>query len=190
MRRKVIRVLALTLIEFSARAAGFPTTTVFLVPGLANSTIAPYFSVDGQRILSESGLRVVELISLTSLGGFEANGKRVRDILDKECNKRNWIVAHSAGGFFSMAAIKESRCRITGLMTVGSPLAGSIIARDVFKTPIASLYRWARAYLWFESQLFDDLLPDEVEKFYKHVEPFPYCFRLLTVAGVQPQPSG
>lgn len=100
---------------------------VVLVPGFFNAFAPEYFSKDIVHSFQNKGFKVYVVEGLDPIGTIEENGARLvpqlESIRKQETGKIN-IVAHSAGGFYSLYAIQNSHIEIQNLVTVSTPYLG------------------------------------------------------------------
>ncbi len=100
---------------------------VVLVPGFFNSFAPEYFSKDIIGSFQRKGFSVYVIGGLNPIGNIEENGAKLipklQNIRKQETGKIN-IVAHSAGGFYSLYAIQKGTVEISNLVTVSTPYKG------------------------------------------------------------------
>lgn len=116
---------------------------IVLVPGFFNSVIPapqaggnpwkqPYFSQDIVRSLSQNRDSVWVVDNLNPLGGIQENGERLIRFLKQhltempatERSKQLILIAHSAGGLYSLYAAAHSDLPISRLITLSTPYHG------------------------------------------------------------------
>ena len=113
------------LISFSAKAS----EVVVLVPGFFNSFTPEYFSQDVISSLAKKGLKVYVADNLNGIGTIEDNGSRVEKFLKAveaaEGHHVDFnIVAHSAGGFYSLWVANRHNFSIKNIYTISTPYLG------------------------------------------------------------------
>lgn len=105
----------------------FAKDVVVLVPGFFNSFAPEYFSKDIVGSFERKGFAVYVIKDLNPIGTIEENGAKLIPKLQKirnlETGKIN-IVAHSAGGFYSLFAIQKGTVEISNLVTISTPYKG------------------------------------------------------------------
>ena len=129
---------ALCLTQFS-----FAAKQIVLVPGFFSSAIPapqtggnpwkqPYFSQDIVQSISRNGDHVWVVDNLNPVGGIQENGERLIQFLnqhlanlnDAEKSEQLILVAHSAGGLYSLYAAAHSDLPISRLITLSTPFHG------------------------------------------------------------------
>jgi pimeloyl-ACP methyl ester carboxylesterase len=102
--------------------------TVVLVPGFFNSFAPEYFSVDIEEALQKKGFKTHVVEGLDPVGTIEENGERLipqlKKIIQQDGGEAPYIIAHSAGGFYSLYAIFHAKIPITKMITVSTPYLG------------------------------------------------------------------
>lgn len=102
---------------------------VVLVPGFFNTFAPEYFSSEIVDSFSQKGFTVYVVDSLSPVGYIEENGSRLEEKLaaiEKIENRRVSfnIVAHSAGGFYTMWVANRQKFDIKNIITVATPYRG------------------------------------------------------------------
>lgn len=106
---------------------------VVLVPGFFNSFTPEYFSDEIIQTFKNKGFKVYVANGLNPIGTIEDNGTRLEKILTKieaiekgsEISKVTFnIVAHSAGGFYSLFVANRQKFDIKNILTVSTPYKG------------------------------------------------------------------
>lgn len=105
-----------------------PQKTVVLIPGFFNATDSNYFSNRIVQQLQAQNLNVVVPTGMNPLGTIEENGEHVLQVLnqvrasypDTEIN----VIAHSAGGLYTLYAIDRGAYFINQLITLSTPYDG------------------------------------------------------------------
>ena len=121
---------------------GFPSLvtakTLVLVPGYFSSAVPggpgagwnrPYFSQDIVQIYQRAGYRVYVVNNLNPLGTIEQNGELLIQYLkvvqsQLSAGESLQILAHSAGGLYSLYASDHANFPIARLITVDTPFDG------------------------------------------------------------------
>jgi hypothetical protein len=173
---------------------------VILVPGFFSSLaygyvkkdptgegllVAPYWSQHIVESLEQRGHHVWVVDNLDPLGGLEANGLSLMHYLDELKSKdvlssrRTIILAHSAGGLYSLFALTHSHFHADALVTVSTPYKGLELIKNLDQSlPLA---QEALKFIQLDSLL--ELEPTKVESFLKGIH-VPDDLRILAVAGV------
>ena len=158
---------------------------VVLVPGFFNSFTAEYFSSDIVDTFEKRGLTVYVASGLNPIGTVEDNGERLTRILDRiqtiENRKVDFnIVAHSAGGLYTLYVAHKQRFVIKNLITVSTPYKG-----------VEFIQKWIENFRLFDSltQLaylegLRQLTPQGVAKFIETVR-VPNSMRIVAFGGYQ-----
>lgn len=116
---------------FSAHAMA--KEVVVLVPGFFNSFTPEYFSDDIVKTFQDKGFKVYVATGLNPIGTIEDNGARLENIFSQiessENDNKNTkvsfnIVAHSAGGFYSLFVANRQKFNIKNILTVSTPYKG------------------------------------------------------------------
>ncbi|MGZ3690974.1 MAG: lipase family alpha/beta hydrolase [Pseudobdellovibrio sp.] len=102
---------------------------VVLVPGFFNSFAAEYFSDDIVNTFQKRGLKVYVATGLNPIGTIEDNGERLEKMLANvealEKHKVDFnIVAHSAGGLYTLYVANKGNFNIKNLLSVSTPYKG------------------------------------------------------------------
>ena len=101
---------------------------VILVPGFFNSFAPEYFSNDIILSLQKNNLKVIVAERLNPIGTIEENGEIVYKLFEKTKKQFNQseinVIAHSAGGLYSLYAINKGAYYIKNLITVSTPYNG------------------------------------------------------------------
>lgn len=102
---------------------------VVLVPGFFNSFTAEYFSDNIVSTFQKRGLKVYVVKGLNPVGTVEENGERLTRFLNQvellEKRKVDFnIVAHSAGGLYTLYVAHKQMFSIKNLITVSTPYKG------------------------------------------------------------------
>lgn len=105
---------------------------VVLVPGFFNSFAPEYFSDDIIQAFKNKGFKVYVASGLNPIGTIEDNGARlekifaqIENIESSDKNKVSFnIVAHSAGGFYSLFVANRQKFNIKNIVTVSTPYKG------------------------------------------------------------------
>ncbi len=102
---------------------------VVLVPGFFNSFTAEYFSDNIIETFEKRGLKVYVAKGLNPIGTVEDNGERLTKILANieatEKRKVDFnVVAHSAGGLYTLYVANKGLYSIKNLLSVSTPYGG------------------------------------------------------------------
>lgn len=102
---------------------------VVLVPGFFNTFAPEYFSSDIVSSFEKRGFTVYIATGLNPIGTVEDNGERLSGVLDRieQIEKRQVnfnVVAHSAGGLYTLYAANKQKHEIKNLITVATPFKG------------------------------------------------------------------
>lgn len=102
---------------------------VVLVPGFFNSLAPGYFSEEIVNSLTSRGLKVYVTHKLNPIGTIEDNGLRLENFLKsiQQIEKKQIhfnIIAHSAGGFYSLWVANRQQVSIKNLYTISTPYKG------------------------------------------------------------------
>lgn len=175
-------VLVFTFVTLKANAIFYPTKTqpkalVVLVPGTLNSVLPgsligdpkngfeynPYFSETIVKVFLEQNFSVLVINRLDPLGDFQKNGEitfsQTYKIYNEHYGRLNipiYMIAHSAGGFYSFYASDINKnLPIKKIVLVSCPMGGSELAEVVFEK--GKLGEWFRRSLETISNPFIDL---------------------------------
>ncbi len=178
---KILSILLFSLLSMASQA----NDVVVLVPGFFNAFAADYFSKDIVHSFQKKGFRVYVIEGLNPIGTIEENGTRLipqlQHIRKNETGKIN-IIAHSAGGFYSLYAIQNGKVDIKNLVTISTPYLG-----------LDFIQAWRN-----NSSLFTDLTnlasieglkqltPEYVANFAKNIR-VPEELKIFTYGGWQPR---
>ncbi len=102
---------------------------VVLVPGFFNTFTPEYFSKDVVHSFTRKGLKVYVAKDLNPIGSILENGTRLEKFLQSVQTVEGHpvefnIVAHSAGGFYSLWVADRKNIHIKSLFTVSTPFKG------------------------------------------------------------------
>lgn len=178
---KILSILLFSLFSMASQA----NDVVVLVPGFFNAFTPDYFSKDIVHSFQKKGFRVYVIEGLNPIGTIEENGTRLipqlQHIRKNETGKIN-IIAHSAGGFYSLYAIQNGKVDIKNLVTISTPYLG-----------LDFIQAWRN-----NSSLFTDLTnlasieglkqltPEYVANFAKNIR-VPETLKIFTYGGWQPR---
>jgi len=114
------------LFSFSASAE---QEIVVLVPGFFNTFAHEYFSTEVVHAFEQRGFKVYVATGLNPIGTVEDNGSRLDQYMDRveltEHRHVNFnVVAHSAGGLYTLFVANLHRHHIKNLLTVATPYKG------------------------------------------------------------------
>ena len=180
MLKKLIIASALIV---SSWASAHPS--VVLVPGFFNSFAPEYFSEDIIKTFEQKGFKTYVVEGLDPIGTIEENGEKLIPLLKKITQTEGeepQIVAHSAGGFYSLYAINKGQLKIKNLITVSTPYEGLDFIqawRDK-----SSLFSELMNFCKLEG--LRQLTPPYVAEFMKKVR-VPEQLQIFTFGGWQPR---
>ena len=145
---------------------------VVLVPGFFNSFAPEYFSKTVVKAFTANGLKVFIASNLNPVGSIAENGARLEDLLEKiEANegyKVNFnIVAHSAGGLYSLWVSSQRKINIDKLITISTPFQGV----EFVETWIKKSFLFSALADLTYIQGFYELTPVGVKHFLESVKP-------------------
>lgn len=100
-----------------------------LVPGFFSTFAPEYFSKDIVKAFENKGFKVYLAEDLNPIGTIEENGLRLEKFLAEveKIEKRRVafnVVAHSAGGFYTLFVANRQKFEINNLLTVATPYKG------------------------------------------------------------------
>lgn len=100
-----------------------------LVPGFFSTFAPEYFSKDIVKTFEDKGYKVYQAEDLNPIGTIEENGARLEKFMaeiEKAENRRVSfnVVAHSAGGFYTLFVANRQKFEIKNLLTVATPYKG------------------------------------------------------------------
>jgi triacylglycerol esterase/lipase EstA (alpha/beta hydrolase family) len=121
-------VLLLTTLFFS-HSAFADREVVVLVPGFFNTFAHEYFSNEVVKAFEKRGFAVYVTTGLNPIGTVEDNGARLSQFMDRveltEHHPVNFnVVAHSAGGLYTLYVANQHKHHIKNLLTVATPFKG------------------------------------------------------------------
>ena len=134
MRKTLFKLILLTLIPILVSNQVLAKDIVVLVPGFFNSFAPEYFSQDIIEAFENKGFKVYSAKNLNPIGTIEDNGVRLENFLTKIENLEKQkitfnLVAHSAGGFYSLFVANRRNFNIKNILTVSTPYKGIEIQR-------------------------------------------------------------
>lgn len=113
---------------------------VVLVPGFFNSFAPEYFSGNIIKSIEKKGFKVYVAEGLNPIGTIEDNGERLSqvfakiEVLEKNINKNTPntleakttfnVIAHSAGGFYTLFVANQQKYDIKNILTISTPYKG------------------------------------------------------------------
>lgn len=120
-----LMITSLMLISLSSKAY----EVVVLVPGFFSTFTTEYFSQDIVNTFAQKGIKVYIADKLNGVGTIADNGNRLEKFLAEveAVEKRHVdfnLVAHSAGGFYSMYVANRQKFSIKHIYTVSTPYQG------------------------------------------------------------------
>lgn len=100
-----------------------------LVPGFFNSFTPEYFSDEIIQVFRDRGFKVYVAEGLHPTGTIEENGSRLEKILANIEKQEQQsigfnIVAHSAGGFYTLYVANKQKFNIKNILTISTPYKG------------------------------------------------------------------
>lgn len=119
---------------FVFSSSTFARDVVVLVPGFFNSFALEYFSNDIVNSFKNKNLHVHVADGLNPIGTIEENGEKLDEILSQleedekkmgEVSTTFHLVAHSAGGFYSLYVANLQKYKIKNILTVSTPFKGA-----------------------------------------------------------------
>jgi triacylglycerol esterase/lipase EstA (alpha/beta hydrolase family) len=124
---KLIVLLFTTL--FLSHSAFAEQEVVVLVPGFFNTFAHEYFSNEIVQAFQKRGFTVYVTTGLNPIGTVEDNGARLSQFMDRvEQTEHRQIdfnvVAHSAGGLYTLFVANQHKHHIKNLITVATPFKG------------------------------------------------------------------
>jgi hypothetical protein len=162
---------------------------VVLVPGFFNSLTAEYFSNDIIQTFQKRGLKVYVATGLNPIGTVEDNGERLMRILQHiqiiESKQIEFnVVAHSAGGLYTLYVAHKQKFKIKNLITVSTPFRG-----------VEFIQKWIENSLLFDSltrlahlEGLRQLTPKGVSQFIESVR-VPDTMKIIAFGGYQEKSS-
>lgn len=185
MTKAFLKYIAVWMILATAQISWAAKEVVVLVPGFFNSFTPEYFSQDIVNSFKEKGFQVYVIDSLNGVGHIEENGTRLEAALQQIEKTENRhvafnIVAHSAGGFYSMWVANRQKFEIKNILTVATPYKG-----------VEFVQVWQEKSWMFRGLLdlahldgLQELTPDGAEKFVKSVRIHPGT-KMFSFGGFQ-----
>lgn len=125
----LVLIFAFTFSIRSFSATVSSSEVVLLVPGFFNSFTAEYFSDTIVNTFKARGFSVYVATGLNPVGTVEDNGSRLIKIMDRiqKTEGRNVdfnVVAHSAGGLYTLFVADKHLFRIKNLISISTPYKG------------------------------------------------------------------
>lgn len=161
------------------------TEVVVLVPGFFNSFAPQYFSPEIVATFARHGFKVYIAGTLDPLGTIETNGERLESVLSKieaaEGHRVQFnIVAHSAGGLYTLWVAHNQKYNIKKLFTISTPYLGI----DFIKAWMddCSLFNGLSQLAYLEG--FRQLTPSGVAAFLNSIRVSP-TLQIVAFAGYQ-----
>lgn len=127
------RFLKLKIVIFTAALTmsclSHANDVVVLVPGFFNSFAPEYFSHDIVGSFKNKGFKVYVAQGLNPIGTIAENGSRLEKVLEQieaaEGSKVTFnVIAHSAGGFYTLWVANRQKFDIKNIFTVSTPYKG------------------------------------------------------------------
>ena len=121
------------LFSFLLATQAMAKDVVVLVPGFFNSFTPEYFSDDIVQTFQDKGFKVYIAEGLNPIGTIEDNGTRLEKIFTEiESIEKGTgndkvtfnVVAHSAGGFYTLFVANLQKFEIKNILTVSTPYKG------------------------------------------------------------------
>lgn len=102
---------------------------VVLVPGFFSTFTPEYYSKDIVKTFESKGYKVYVANHLNPIGTIEENGARLEQFFGEIEKAENGhvafnVVAHSAGGFYTLFVANRQKFEIKNLLTVSTPYKG------------------------------------------------------------------
>ena len=156
-----------------------------LVPGFFNSFTPEYFSETVIKSFTDRGLKVYVADTLNPIGTIEDNGARLSRVLEKiehaEGRRVDFnILAHSAGGLYTLHVADTQKFVIKNLITISTPFKG-----------VEFVQRWLESSVLFRSlsdfALLDGLVqlaPKGVAEFTERIR-VPSEMKIVAFGGFQ-----
>ena len=179
-----MKIFLLALI-FCFSSSAFTKDIVVLVPGFFNTFTPEYFSKNIVRAFTAKGLKVYIARDLNPVGTIEENGARLEKILEKiqitEGQSIDFnIVAHSAGGLYSLWVSNQKKINIKKLLTISTPYKGI----DFIETWIDKSFLFSNLAELAYLQGLQELTPAGVMRFLKSVNVNPKM-QFMSFGGYQ-----
>ncbi|MBC7458591.1 MAG: hypothetical protein H7235_09950, partial [Bdellovibrionaceae bacterium] len=178
-----LKLILLYILFFISTAKA--SEVVVLVPGFFNSFAPQYFSPEIVATFARRGFKVYIAGTLDPLGTIETNGQRLETVLSRieatEGHRVQFnIVAHSAGGLYSLWAAHNHKYDIKKLFTISTPYLGI----DFIKTWIddCTLFKGLSQFASLDG--FRQLTPEGVATFLNSIRVDP-SMRIVAFAGYQ-----
>lgn len=126
---KLARYAFIIMISALFSLQAFASEVLVLVPGFFNNFTPEYFSQDVIECFQNKGFKVYIPKNLNSIGTIEDNGARLEsffaDIEKAEGSAVTFnVVAHSAGGFYTLYVANRNKFNIKNILTVSTPFKG------------------------------------------------------------------
>lgn len=133
----ILRLFIIGFAAFCISSTSF-SKTLLLVPGFFNSAIPGdlnkigtriYWSEDIRSVFRDAGYKVFVVDNLSPVGSIEANGSRLLEYIKNYQGQFDGdgsfdIVAHSAGGLYTLYANNKEPLPINRLVTINTPFDG------------------------------------------------------------------
>ncbi len=170
MKGNTMKIYLLALIICFSTSA-YTKDIVVLVPGFFNTFTPEYFSKYIVRAFANKGLKVYIAGDLNPVGTIAENGARLEKILEKiqiaEGHSVDFnIVAHSAGGLYSLWVSEQRKIQIKKLLTISTPFKGI----DFIETWIEKSFLFSNLSELAYLQGLKELTPEGVQQFLKTVK--------------------
>lgn len=158
---------------------------VVLVPGFFNTFAPEYFSQTIVDSFTKKGFEVYVIDCLNPVGSIEENGSRLENRLAEIEKIENHrvdfnIVAHSAGGFYSMWVANRQKFDIKNIIAVSTPFRGVEFVQVWLDHSILFRTIMTLAHL----QNLKELTPEGAERFVKSVRIQPKT-KIFAFGGTQ-----
>lgn len=194
MKKKLLLILVSQLMFFLSISA-FAKVLV-LVPGYFNSNIPgfheknkynPYWSEDIVNVYRKAGFKVFPVNNLNPTGTIEENGARLLRFLDRiqsaiDPKEGFSVIAHSAGGLYTIEANNRRKLPIQKLIAINTPFNGVDFIERITNT-----FPWLEE---LEKNLnllsLNQLRPAMVHRFLNNLKRKPQ-FPIISVIGSQEQ---
>jgi pimeloyl-ACP methyl ester carboxylesterase len=158
---------------------------VVLVPGFFSTFAPEYFSQTIVDSFKQKGFEVYVVDCLNPVGYIEENGARLENRLAEIEKIENRhvsfnIVAHSAGGFYSMWVANRQKFDIKNIVTISTPYRGVEFVKVWLDNSI--LFRTVMTLAHLQS--LKELTPEGAERFVKSVRMHPKT-KMFAFGGTQ-----
>lgn len=184
MKINLLKSIAVAMI-LSLAQLSLAKEVVVLVPGFFNTFAPEYFSQTIVDSFKQKGFEVYVVDCLNPVGYIEENGARLENQLAEIEKIENRhvsfnIVAHSAGGFYSMWVANRQKFDIKNIITVSTPFRGVEFVKVWLDHSL--LFRTVMTLAHLQS--LKELTPEGAERFVKSVRIHPKT-KIFAFGGTQ-----